>query len=171
MKLNDIIARMQVPGQVINGYNVYNKKNIESSYIYGGEMALTYALNKYFTWSNNATYTYGQNITKKEPMRRIPPFFGQNKLAWNYQNKSIVITHEYAGKQIRLAQGDKDDNRIGILGTPAWSVFNIDAGWQLKHVYLQANLLNLFDKAYKTHGSGVYGIGRAVNLTIQWKIL
>lgn len=171
MKLNDLIARMQVPGQVINGYNVYNKKNIESSYIYGGEMALSYAINDNFTWSNNATYTYGQNISKNEPMRRIPPFFGQNKFTWNYQNKSIVITHEYAGKQTRLAQGDKDDNRIGILGTPAWSVFNIDAGWQLKYVYLQANLLNLFDKAYKTHGSGVYGIGRAVNLTIQWKIL
>ena len=171
MKLKDIIARMQVSGQVINGYNVYNKKNIESSYIYGGEIAFTYALNNHFTWSNNATYTYGQNITKTEPMRRIPPFFGQNKFTWNYQNKLIAITHEFAGKQVRLAKGDKDDNRIGILGTPAWSIFNIDAGWQLKHVNLQVNFLNLFDKAYKTHGSGVYGIGRAVNLTLQWKIL
>jgi len=23
---------------------------------------------------------------------------------------------------------------------------------------------------YKTHGSGVYGMGRAINLTIQWNI-
>ena len=170
MKLKDIIARVLVDGQVINGYNVYNKKNIESSYINGAEVNYTYLLSKFLTWYTNATYTYGQNETKNEPMRRIPPLFGQNKISFVKKNKTLAISHQFAGKQDRLAQGDKDDNRIGKLGTPGWNIFNIDAGWQVKNLSLNTSLINISNVQYKTHGSGVYGVGRAVNLTIQWNI-
>ena len=170
MKLKDIIARVLVDGQVINGYNVYNKKNIESSYINGAEVNYTYLLSKFLTWYTNATYTYGQNVTKNEPMRRIPPLFGQNKISFVKKNKTLAISHQFAGKQDRLAQGDKDDNRIGKLGTPGWNIFNIDAGWQVKNLSLNTSLINISNVQYKTHGSGVYGVGRAVNLTIQWNI-
>lgn len=170
MKLKNIIARVLVDGKVISGYNVYNKKNIESSYINGAEVNYTNLLSKFLTWHTNATYTYGQNVTKNEPMRRIPPFFGQNKLTWSNQNKTLAITHQFAGKQDRLAQGDKDDNRIGKLGTPGWNIFNVDAGWQFKKLSVNTSLINISNVQYKTHGSGVYGMGRAVNVTIQWNI-
>jgi outer membrane receptor protein involved in Fe transport len=167
MKLKDIIARVLVDGKVINGYNVYNKKNIESSYINGAEVNYTYLLSKFLTWYTNATYTYGQNVTKNEPMRRIPPLFGQNKISFVKKNKSLAITHQFAGKQDRLAQGDKDDNRIGKLGTPGWNIFNIDAGWQVKNISLNTSLINISNIQYKTHGSGVYGMGRAVNFSFK----
>ena len=167
MKLKDIIARVLVDGKVINGYNVYNKKNIESSYINGAEVNYTYLLSKFLTWYTNATYTYGQNVTKNEPMRRIPPLFGQNKISFVKKNKSLAITHQFAGKQDRLAQGDKDDNRIGKSGTPGWNIFNIDAGWQVKNISLNTSLINISNIQYKTHGSGVYGMGRAVNFSFK----
>lgn len=170
MRLKDIIARVLVDGKVINGFNVYNKKNIESSYISGAEVNYTYLLSKFLTWYTNATYTYGQNVTKNEPMRRIPPLFGQNKISLVKKNKSLAISHQFAGKKDRLAQGDKDDNRIGKLGTPGWNIFNIDAGWQFKKLSVNTSLINISNVQYKTHGSGVYGMGRAVNLTIQWNI-
>ena len=170
MKLKDIIARVLVDGKVISGYNVYNKKNIESSYINGAEVNYTYLVSKFLTWHTNATYTYGQNVTKNEPMRRIPPLFGQNKISFVKKNKTLAITHQFAGKQDRLAQGDKDDNRIGKLGTPGWNIFNIDAGWEFKNLSLNTSLINISNVQYKTHGSGVYGMGRAINLTIQWNI-
>jgi len=157
-----------VDGKVINGYNVYNKKNIESSYINGAEVNYTYLLSKFLTWYTNATYTYGQNVTKNEPMRRIPPLFGQNKISFAIKNKILAITHQFAGKQDRLAQGDKDDNRIGKQGTPGWNIFNVDAGWQFKNLSLNTSLINISNVQYKTHGSGVYGMGRAINLTLQW---
>jgi len=170
MKLKDIIARVLVDGKVISGYNVYNKKNIESSYINGAEVNYTYLVSKFLTWHTNATYTYGQNVTKNEPMRRIPPLFGQNKISFVKKNKTLAISHQFAGKQDRLAQGDKDDNRIGKLGTPGWNIFNIDAGWEFKKLSLNTSLINISNVQYKTHGSGVYGMGRAINLTIQWNI-
>ena len=167
MKLKDIIARVLLDGQVINSYQVYNKKNIESSYINGKEVNYNYLLSKYLTWYTNATYTYGQNVTKNEPMRRIPPLFGQNKISFVKKNKSLAITHQFAGKQDRLAQGDKDDNRIGKLGTPGWNIFNIDAGWEFKNLSVNTSLINISNVQYKTHGSGVYAMGRAVNFSFK----
>jgi len=101
-------------------------------------------------------------------MRRIPPLFGQNKIEWKKGKAGLAFTHVFAGKQDRLAQGDKDDNRIGKLGTPQWNNINFDAGLQLKHLNINTSLINILNEKYKTHGSGVYGMGRTVSITIQW---
>jgi len=168
MNLKDIIARVLVEGQVINGYKVYNKRNIETSYINGIELTYATKIDQNFNLQINGTYTYGQNVTKNEPMRRIPPIFGHNKLAWNKKNIFLSITHQFAGKQNRLAQGDIDDNRIGKLGTPYWNLFNFDLEIKLRHLHLNTSLINLLNEKYKTHGSGVYGMGRAVGVSVQW---
>jgi outer membrane receptor protein involved in Fe transport len=170
MKLKDIIVRVLVDGKVINGYNVYNKKNIESSYIKGAELSYTQVLHSGFVLQTNATYTYGQNITKNEPMRRIPPFFGQTSLSWKHKNITLACRHQFAGQQTRLAKGDMDDNRIGMAGTPSWNTLNIDASIQMKHLDVNINFINILNEKYKTHGSGVFGMGRAVGFSINWKL-
>jgi outer membrane cobalamin receptor len=170
MQLKDIIARVRIDGKVIDGYNVYNKTNFESSYIKGFEISINKKLGNHFKWSSNTTYTYGQNITKNEPMRRIPPMFGQNSLSWNKNKTSIQVSNQYAGLQNRLAQGDKDDNRIGKMGTPQWNVFNVVSTYTVKHLEIQMGLLNLLNEKYKTHGSGIYGMGRAVNISVKFML-
>jgi len=170
MNLKDVIARIIVDGQVINGYNVYTKKNIESSYIKGTEISVSHQINNHFAFQTNATYTYGQNVTKNEPMRRMPPFFGQNKLSWHTKNKTVAIRHQFAGKQTRLAKGDIDDNRIGALGTAQWNTIQIDASIKWKHVEINASAINILNEKYKTHGSGIYGMGRAFGLSINWQL-
>jgi len=163
MHLKDLIARVKVNGSVIDGYNVYNKINIESAYIKGFEIALIQKIGKHLEWNSNTNYTYGQNLTKNEPMRRIPPMFGQNSLIWKSGSLSIKLNHEYAGAQTRLAQGDKDDNRIGKSGTPQWNVFNLTTAYEIKNIQLELGLLNILNEKYKTHGSGIYGMGRAIS--------
>jgi outer membrane receptor protein involved in Fe transport len=170
MQLKDIIARVKIDGKVIEGYNVYNKTNYESAYIKGFEISLDKKIGAHFKWSSNTTYTYGQNLTKNEPMRRIPPMFGQNTLSWFKNKTSIMLSHQYAGTQNRLAQGDKDDNRIGKLGTPQWNLFNVVSTYTLKHLEIQMGLLNLLNEKYKTHGSGIYGMGRAVNISVKFML-
>ena len=169
MQLSDIITRVKVDGQVINGYNVYSKQNVESSYIKGFEISFSKIIHQNFNWTSNITYTFGQNLTKNEPMRRIPPLFGQNKLEWKKNNLNFAFTHVFAGKQDRLAQGDMDDNRIGKLGTPNWNVINLDASIKFQHINLNTSLINILNEKYKTHGSGVYGMGRALGISVQWK--
>lgn len=168
LKLNDIITRQKVTGSIINGYQVYSKQNSEASFIQGFETNLAFQFNTQFRWSSNLTYTYGQNETKNEPMRRIPPLFGQQELVWKKNKTQILIQHLFAGKQDRLAQGDKDDNRIGKNGTPNWNVFNIIINQQFKNVFIQIGGINLLNEKYKTHGSGIYAMGRTYSLQLQW---
>ena len=168
LNLKDIITRQKVTGSMINGYQVYSKQNSDASYIKGFETNLALQLNQQFKWSSNLTYTYGQNVTKSEPMRRIPPLFGQQELVWKKNNTQILIQHVFAGKQDRLAQGDKDDNRIGKNGTPNWNVFNISLNQQFKNVFVQLGGINLLNEKYKTHGSGIYAMGRTYSLLVQF---
>ena len=168
LNLKDIITRQKVTGSMINGYQVYSKQNSDASYIKGFETNLNLQLNQQFKWSSNLTYTYGQNVTKNEPMRRIPPLFGQQELVWKKNNTQILIQHVFAGKQDRLAQGDKDDNRIGSSGTPNWNVFNISLNQQFKNIFIQLGGINLLNEKYKTHGSGIYAMGRTYSLLVQW---
>ncbi len=75
-----------------------------------------------------------------------------------------MVCHDrffFAAKQTRLAAGDKDDNRIPVGGTPGWTVLNIYTGTHLKKIDLSLGLQNLFNQDYRTHGSGINGVGRS----------
>ena len=167
LSLKDIINRQKIEGQNINGYQVYEKKNAESSYIKGFEINAATPITSTLSWKANLTYTYGQNISKNEPMRRIPPLFGQQEITWKRKNTQLKLSHLFAGKQDRLAQGDIDDNRIGPKGTPNWNVLNCMWSKQFNIILLQLGGLNLLNEKYKTHGSGIYGMGRTYSIQIR----
>lgn len=167
-ELYNLIVRNRVPDQSIEGYPLYMKENSERAYIQGIETGWDFSLNGSWALSGTLTYTYGENISRNEPVRRIPPLFG--RLALDYENDNILIDFEWlaAGKQERLAQGDIDDNRIPDGGTPAWNIFNINAGYSFSYFRLDLSLNNLLNKDYRYHGSGVNGIGRSAFLTVSF---
>ena len=146
----------------------YKKENVEKGYIQGIETAWKYAFTEGVNIETSVSYTYGQSLTKNEPMRRIPPLNGH--FALNFNKKQWFSTFEIAGatKQDRLAQGDKDDNRIPKGGTPAWTIFNIYGGYSFKNLSMNMAFQNLFNEDYRTHGSGVNGVGRSVSFNISW---
>ena len=165
-ELYDLIVRNKLAGDTIEGYPVYQKENIERAYIQGVETAWDLEIFKSWMLSGSLTYTYGQNITKNEPVRRIPPLFGS--LAVDYKNNAWWISLEWqvAGKQDRLAGGDKDDNRIPSGGTPGWNIFNVNTSYEMRFVKVNLSLLNLFNQDYRYHGSGVNGYGRSAFLSL-----
>jgi outer membrane receptor protein involved in Fe transport len=166
-KLYNLITRNRIGDETIEGYPVYRKENSERAYIQGVETAWDLTLTNSLILYATITYTYGQNITKNEPVRRIPPLFG--RLALHYSNKHWRMNVEWlaAGKQDRLAQGDKDDNRIPVGGTPGWNIFNINSGFDWKFLTIDLSMKNLLNKDYRYHGSGINGFGRSLFLTLQ----
>lgn len=170
MRLTDLITRVQVPGQTINGYKVYTKENSQQSYITGTEFELQYQLSRSFNFQTGAAYAFGQNISANEPMRRIPPFNGKLQLQYHIHGWYITIEDFFAGAQKRLAQGDKDDNRIPLGGTPGWNLVNLNAGYTGKYVTVRAGLQNLQNTDYRTHGSGINGMGRSVWTSVQFRL-
>jgi len=165
-ELYNLIVRNRQGADSIEGYPIYQKDNVERAYIQGIESSVDYQLNQFFKLQGNITYTFGQNITKNEPARRIPPIFGRLEL--NYQIKNLWLNLEWqsAAKQSRLAQGDVDDNRIPDGGTPGWNVFNFNTGYTFKFISVDLSIKNLMNVDYRYHGSGINGCGRSAFLTL-----
>jgi outer membrane cobalamin receptor len=166
--LNNLIARVKTL-DTIQGYPVYQKENIERAYIQGVENQFSISLRHDFLVDGHLAYCFGQNLTKQEPVRRIPPL--NARVAIRFQPKRWFVALEWlaASAQTRLAQGDRDDNRIPIGGTPAWSVFNVYGGYTRGALRVNLNVVNVLNADYRLHGSGVNGAGRSVVLSIGYR--
>jgi hemoglobin/transferrin/lactoferrin receptor protein len=165
-ELSNLIVRNPVVGDSIDGYPVYLKENIERAYIMGAETNWRITMTRRWSVNGSLTYTYGHNLTRDEPLRRIPPMFGA--LSLEYQKKDLSVNLEWmaASKQDRLAAGDRSDNRIPPGGTPGWNIFNIHAGYSWRFFTVNISLQNLFNADYRYHGSGINGYGRSAWLTL-----
>jgi outer membrane receptor protein involved in Fe transport len=167
MHLANLITRVKVEGEEINGYPVYKKENVEEGYIKGFETEVVYQLIESWNIKGNLAFTYGQSLTKQEPLRRIPPMNG--RLISTYHHSKWFASAEllYASKQSRLAKGDKDDNRIPNGGTPGWTVCNLFGGYEAGKLKFNAGIQNLLNEDYRTHGSGINGVGRSAWLAMS----
>ncbi|MFK5971739.1 MAG: TonB-dependent receptor [Flavobacteriaceae bacterium] len=164
--LTDLITNVRsiFNGQnTIEGVQVYKRINVDKAVLRGIETDVEYVITSKLTARANLTYTRGENQSKDEPMRRIPPLFGRMGVFWHLNSKiKINGNFIYASKQDRLSQGDIDDERIADGGTPSWKTFGLNAHYLRKNIHIQTGIINLFDEAYRTHGSGVDEIGRTV---------
>ncbi len=172
-RLNDQIERVESTyngNEYIDGEKVYKKENISKSNISGIELESGIKIDPQFSFINNLTWTYGKNLENGEPMRRIPPLNG--KLALQYSKSKIFAETEYlfATKQDRLSIGDKADYRIPEGGTPGWNILNLKAGYTWKMISLNTGLQNIFNQAYRIHGSGIDGYGRSFWLSLGFEI-
>ncbi len=163
--LNDLIDRVKSNYEgdtLINGERVYQKANRGKAVIYGVEAEFYTWINNSFKFLSHLTYTYGQNKTANEPIRRIPPAFG--RLSGEYHKKSIfaALDWTFASAQDRLAGGDKSDHRINPKGTPGYGVIALRTGYHVKGISAEAGFENILDQAYRIHGSGIDGYGRHI---------
>jgi outer membrane cobalamin receptor len=169
-RLSNLISRVRLDTQTMQGYPLYTKVNSGKAYIQGVESAFRWNAYRNLSLSGSFTWTRGDNISASEPMRRIPPAFGWLKLSYlPTLNTSVSVEWLAAGQQDRLAQGDKDDNRIPAGGTPGWNVLNLHAGWTWKRMSVNLTALNLTSEDYRTHGSGINGVGRSLWATLRYK--
>lgn len=176
-QLSDLIDRVPATylgSPTYEGKNVYQKQNVGEAIVDGfeaeGEVSILSAMSMF----GSLTYTHGDNKTKQEPMRRIPPLFGRVGVQYRKNRGWVKGELAMAGEQERLAAGDKSDVRIssrledGVM--PGWSCLNLYTGYQYKSVRIQASLINLLDQAYRIYASGVDEYGRSIVLSVRFEI-
>jgi outer membrane receptor protein involved in Fe transport len=171
MELKDLISRVRKGTDSIQGYPVYIKVNDQQAFIKGFESSASYEPLPGLVLTAMVAAQYGQNLTRDEPLRRIPPTHGLGGIRYGRHSWYAAIDMQWALKQERLAQGDKDDNRIPVGGTPGWQVFNLLGGYQGKGMELRATVSNIFNEDYRTHGSGIHGMGRALTLSVMFNFM
>jgi len=161
-ELENLITRIKT-SNILQGYPVYEKRNVDKAFLRGGEWSGRYELSNSVSAKANISYVYGQSVTLNEPMRRIPPLHGGFSLS--YARKNLFVNSEllFAAAQDRLSAGDKADNRMNPLGTPGWAIINVQANYLFNsHFSVSLQAQNLGDVDYRMHGSGINGLGRSL---------
>jgi iron complex outermembrane receptor protein/hemoglobin/transferrin/lactoferrin receptor protein len=103
------------------------------------------------------------------PLSRIPPLNGTLEALWKHRLGIYAgLGVRWALEQTRLSLGDQSDARIPAGGTPGFAVLDLRAGFRLRKNLLVALVVeNLFDAAYRYHGSSVNGPGRGLALSLE----
>jgi hemoglobin/transferrin/lactoferrin receptor protein len=165
-ELGDLIDRTRstfLGSATFEGQQVYRRQNVGEAYVQGAEVQGEWNAGGGVVVFGHATYTYGQQTTANQPMRRIPPLNGLVGARWETAHGAwLEATVRLAAAQRRLSSGDRDDYRIPAGGTPGWMVVSVNAAYPLSaRAELTGSLHNLFDEAYRVHGSGIDGYGRS----------
>ena len=168
--MSGLISRIKAGSDSMQGYPVYQKQNLGSSLIYGAELDWKHEWGGHWVFGGGGSLIVGDNITGNEPMRRIPPAMCNAVLRYKL-NGSVSFAMNIIGAraQLRLARGDIQDNRIGPAGTPGYFTGDLRCEMNFKRATVDIAILNLRNQRYKTHGSGIYSMGRAVQLLIGIK--
>jgi outer membrane cobalamin receptor len=171
MQLYDLISRIRgtYEGQSVwQGEEVYVKANTSRAYIRGLEWDGFWQIHSRWSLQAGMTYTYGQEEANARPMRRIPPFNGSINLRFEpSDNWSFSWQNWYASRQDRLSGGDIADHRIADGGTEGWWVSHLQWAYTRDWFGLNGGLQNLFNEAYRMHGSGIDGVGRSVWFSVS----
>ena len=162
--LSGLITRIKT-GEVISGYDVYTKVNVDKGFVKGWEAQGQVKLFKGLSLQASATSLFGESVTKAQPLRRIPPFNSRIALEYRIKRFSSGLNFDHASPQRRLEAGDKSDNRIPIGGTPGFNLLNSYFSYETSNVITRLYVSNILNTDYRTHGSGINGMGRAVSLT------
>ncbi len=150
------------------GDPVFGKVNTGKAFITGLEAEGAVRFAETIELKGFLIYTYGQDISANEPLRRIPPLNGRIALRKWWGNRLWIEGEMLAASaQNRLSGGDKSDHRINPNGTPAWAVANLRAGTSWKFVSLSAGLQNITNTAYRYHGSGTDMLGRSLYVSLR----
>jgi hemoglobin/transferrin/lactoferrin receptor protein len=165
-QLVNLITRIKT-AQMIQGYSVFVKQNVDEAYVTGAEWAGSYDLHPNWKIQSQVSYVLGQNVTQNEPLRRIPPIHGGLKVMRQQGNFQTSAELVFAGEQKRLSAGDKADNRMNPMGTAGWAIMNAEAAYVWKSIRLAVQAQNLGDVDYRMHGSGINGVGRSVWAQLQ----
>src|SRR5210317_182625 len=174
LNYNDRITSVSTGNVTPDGRDIVQSVNAASSSIVGVETGLTAFLTPQIRLEAMLNYSRGDQQVEdtEEPADRVPPLNGRLTLSYDHDDRwqfeSWLVA---AAAQDRLSARDVRDVRINPDGTPGWArtgasaTWRNEAGWQVN-----LGVDNVFDKNYRTHGSGIDAPGRNISLTIrrQW---
>jgi iron complex outermembrane receptor protein/hemoglobin/transferrin/lactoferrin receptor protein len=110
-----------------------------------------------------------QTTPRRMPLSRLPPLNGTLEANWQFPfGLQLGSGFRWAFRQTRLALNDFSDVRIPLGGTPGFAVVDLRASYRFQEKLLLALVLeNLFDSAYRYHGSSINGPGRSLSFRVD----
>lgn len=165
-------ASFKLNGQdsvIYNGVKcaVFANQNVNKAYLLGFNTRLKINFTKNLSMDNTISYTYGRFKNAdgtKTPLDHVPPLFGKSSMNYMINKFTTEVYGMYNGwKKIKNYNPNGEDNGqyATVDGMPSWFTFNWRVSYALtKNVTLQAGIENIFDRNYRSFGSGFSAPGR-----------
>lgn len=180
-QVSDLILRTPT-GRVVDGLDEVTKSNSGDGHVQGVELAGSYRLTDQWSVFGGAAYQDSQVSTfptsdpvlRDEVLSRLSPLNGYAGVRWQSYGgdlwvEGIVTAFDRAD---RLSSSDvRDTQRIPPGGTPGYWLATVRSGWQVCDSFqVTAAVENIFDQAYRAHGSGQNepGVGVTIGAEIRF---
>lgn len=163
--VEDLILRTPT-GRVVDGLDEVTKLNSGNGHVQGVELTFNYELHDQLDFfggfayqdSRVTTYPTSAPVLKEEVLSRILPTNGYLGARWESTDKRLWIEGitRIVDRTDRLSTSDiRDTQRIPPGGTPGYNLWTLRSGWHATdRITLNTAVENIFDEAYRAHGSG-----------------
>lgn len=145
--------------------------NTNRAIIYGISTSLRLRLYRGISFSQQLTYTDGEDLSEQLPLRHTPPLFGQSALQYQGEGLKAELFLQFNGAREwnELAPSEQAKTHLYTpAGSLPWHTWNLRLSYQVnKHLQLNSGLENIFDKHYRPYSSGISAAGRNIYLTIR----
>ncbi len=157
-------------------YRVQVNTNADRGEVRGIGAKADFSYGAHWTLAVRTTITKGTAIDavgEQTPLSHIPPLYGQVVLRYGKDKWSAGATVRHNGWKrwedyAPAGSSDNEDLAIPEVGTPAWTVLDVDAAYQLSpKLQLQTAVRNVGDLYYKPFSSGLGAPGRGLVMSVR----
>lgn len=145
--------------------------NTKQAIIYGLSGSLRLLLYKGLSFSQQLTYTNGQDLSQQLPLRHTPPPFGKSALQYQAKGFKSELFVVFNGEKEwdDLAPSEQAKTHLySPAGSLPWHTWNIRLSYQFtENLQLNSGLENIFDKHYRPYSSGISAAGRNLFITLR----
>ncbi|MDD2527077.1 MAG: TonB-dependent receptor [Lentimicrobiaceae bacterium] len=166
------IGRVYTPCQEPKFTKVFY--NVDEALLSGFESGINWQFFPRFNYSLSVSYTYGENLSWKEPLAEITPLTVQTALVYKDMKFHTELHARFVDEQTRVAPAFNESR------TPGFAVFDFYADYTFGESFqIMISVRNMFDKNYAEHLSRAYKAmdiqslyfepGRSVNFGLKYK--
>ena len=149
-------------------------KNTGKAQIYGASFSLKANLTRFFGAIQMFTWTAGEDLVDKVPLRHVAPAFGKSSIFFKHEKiKAEFFAHYNSWKHWNdLAPEEQGKpNLYTPDGTPAWMTLNLRASLFFnKNLEFTAAVENILDQHYRPYSSGISAPGRNFIVALRARI-
>ncbi len=146
--------------------------NARRARIYGGSARINVRWHPAWTATGSVVLTEGYELDTGEPLRHVPPVFGQMRV--RYQGQALraecyVDYHLNKGRRdIPSSEIDDKPHLYTDTGTPGWITLNLKGEYAVNdRLSVQLGIENLLDQHYRPYSSGISAPGRNVIVAVR----
>jgi hemoglobin/transferrin/lactoferrin receptor protein len=151
--------------------DVFAEQNVGEAYIWGASLYGKWIIQKGLFMNASITYTKGEDKINNEPLRHIPPIFGEVSMSMTQGKLTSTFLIKFSGGIAfnDLAPSEQAKPHIYTAeGALPWYTINIYNSYKLSDYYsINFNLENILDTHYRPYSSGISAPG--LNAVISFR--